>query len=413
MERPSRSTGWLTAGSIGSLGGATGLLALGGSGLVITLGVLGLLGGFTLAAAAVLNRFFMRPSTRPAGDAQAGTVLLEGDGMVITLPDQDEHRFAAEAIRLGWTDAHGAVVIELHTGERLVLEGLAAEERHHLLHALGTASTERVMDTTIAGPYQSSQGCMRPLAAALIPMVTLGMLVAPCALIPVVIQATQSLMAGALASGVLTLGATAIAMGLLATAAFGMVRFYRPRRVRVGTDGLRISATLGSRFIRYGEISEVRTEEGAVVLGSKTGPDRVLVGGEPALAIRIREAMEAQRERHSSGVRVELLDQGERAPEAWRSDLARLTQSAGRYRDRGLDAQQLAEVVEDPTCAPRRRVAAAFALSQGEPDEPARRRVRIAAEACADDQLRMALEEAGRGELSERRLRHCCYDPET
>ncbi|MBW2453773.1 MAG: hypothetical protein JRI68_04655 [Deltaproteobacteria bacterium] len=416
IERPTRSARGLTVASIGSLGAAAGLLAIGaGTGLAWagTLGAFGLLGGFTLAVAAVLNRFFMRPSTRPVGDAQAGSVVLDGDGVVVTLPDQDEHRFDGDAVRLGWTDAEGAVVIELHTGERLVLGGLAAEKRHSLLHALGTASSERVMDTTIAGPYQSSQGCLRSLAAALIPIVSLGVLTAPCALVPVVVKSAQSLMAGALATGALTLGVTAIVMGLLATAAFGMVRFYRPRRVRVGTDGVRISGTLGSQLIRYGEISEVGSEGGAVVLGSKTGPDRVLVGGEPALAIRIREAMEAQRERRSSGVRVELLDQGERAPEAWRSDLAKLAQSATRYRDRGLNTQELAEVVEDPACSPRRRVAAAFALSQGDPDAPARRRVRVAAEACADDQLRLALEEAAQGELSDRRLRRCCYDPQT
>jgi hypothetical protein len=278
-----------------------------------------------------------------------------------------------------------------------------------LLKALGTASSERVMDTTIAGPYQSSQGCLRLVAAAFIPMVSLGVLTAPCALIPVVIKAAQSLMAGQAATSALILGMTALAMGVLATAAFGMVRFYRPRKVRVGTDGVRISGTLGSRLIRYGEIAEIKSEGMAVVLQSHDGPDRVLVGAEPALAIRIREAMAAQREHRSSGVRIELLDQGERTAEAWRADLSGLARGSGRYRDRGLSTAELVEVVEDPACSPRRRVAAAFALSHGEPDEPTARRVRIAAEACADDQLRQALDEAAQGQLSERKLKRC-YD---
>lgn len=61
-------------------------------------------------------------------------------------------------------------------------------------------------------------------------------------------------------------------------------------------------------------------------------------------------------------------------------------------------------MVVDPHVPAEQRIAAALALSASEAPED-RREARIAAESCADAELRAALEAAAEGKLDERRLK--------
>ena len=63
----------------------------------------------------------------------------------------------------------------------------------------------------------------------------------------------------------------------------------------------------------------------------------------------------------------------------------------GSYRDRAMPAiEELWKMVEDPACAPDRRVAAATTL-RGALDDDGRTRLRVAAEATAAPRVRIAL----------------------
>ena len=55
-------------------------------------------------------------------------------------------------------------------------------------------------------------------------------------------------------------------------------------------------------------------------------------------------------------------------------------------------------MVVDPAAPAARRIAAAVALSSSAPED-ARRKARIAAQACADERLARALERAAEGEI--------------
>src|SRR6185312_1710914 len=97
-------------------------------------------------------------------------------------------------------------------------------------------------------------------------------------------------------------------------------------------------------------------------------------------------------------VDLDRLERGGRTVAAWRDDLASLLGESEDYRKRGLSAADLGALIEDAAAPVERRVAAAVALGARQRDE-ARRRVRIATQAAADDDLRLALERAAEGEI--------------
>jgi hypothetical protein len=82
--------------------------------------------------------------------------------------------------------------------------------------------------------------------------------------------------------------------------------------------------------------------------------------------------------------------------------LASLIRAAG-YRTGAVTARDLAAVIEDATLSAEHRVGATLALQAADPEE-ARAHARLAAAACADKDLRVALEQAAEGELDEEQL---------
>jgi hypothetical protein len=201
----------------------------------------------------------------------------------------------------------------------------------------------------------------------------------------------------------------------------------------VGADGVAIEARHRRRFVPYAEIDRVaRAEHGVIVDlrdGSRLdlpvqarilqplpgGPEPVagVAGGHEALhrrellLSRIHDAIEA-----SSGgaavARLDVLDRKDRPVDAWRDALRALFDRMGSYRGPHLTAEQLLNVVADARVVPERRVAAAVALSASD-DRELRRRVRITASACADDDLRAAIEHGAEGEIDETALERVRY----
>ncbi len=85
-----------------------------------------------------------------------------------------------------------------------------------------------------------------------------------------------------------------------------------------------------------------------------------------------------------------------------RAHLAGLMDTSG-YRAGAVTARDLGAVIDDATLSAEHRVAATLALRAAEPEE-ARTRARIAAAACADGELRAALDRAGDGEIDDGQL---------
>ncbi|MDB4928164.1 MAG: hypothetical protein JWM10_648, partial [Myxococcaceae bacterium] len=85
----------------------------------------------------------------------------------------------------------------------------------------------------------------------------------------------------------------------------------------------------------------------------------------------------------------------------WREALdAVAADTRGGYRGAARDVERVARVLEDPAALAEQRTGAAYVLSS-HPDAALHERVRIAVDACACTNVRVAIDRAGAGELDE------------
>jgi hypothetical protein len=108
-----------------------------------------------------------------------------------------------------------------------------------------------------------------------------------------------------------------------------------------------------------------------------------------------RRIEDAQNTRGSAGSVLEALDRRDRPYDEWIASLSNIMDVA-HFRSAAANVDQLLRVVEDGSVDPGRRIGAALAARSHDDDAP--NRIRIAAAACADDEMRAALEKAAEGE---------------
>lgn len=183
--------------------------------------------------------------------------------------------------------------------------------------------------------------------------------------------------------------------------------FSRMKKVIVtcGEEGIHIKRVLlGSRFVKYDEITSIAASFGKVVtmhVGCTTYHFE-LPSGEDARAM-----IEDVRQR-ASMPKVEgggenlgaILARGGQSIEAWMDAIRRQASPGDGYRSQHLSEDRLWAVLEDPSADPTARVAAAIALrtsvGRGAPPEvrvQLDQRVRVAASSTAFPQVRGALEQ--------------------
>lgn len=225
-----------------------------------------------------------------------------------------------------------------------------------------------------------------------------GALVALVGLLGSVHSVAEQVMAGLSLSS-----ATAFASAAVwAVAAVVAARLLNRRQVVVGNDGIRIDGALRRKFVPFDQIARIeQTKAGRVVVHLQDGGSVKLaeVKSGPGLAARIRLAL-AQRGRTAPVAGTEQLRRRGRTSQEWAGALTQ-GEGEGSYRATGLRFEDLGALVADPAVSPELRVAAGVALSG---DEQGRRRVALAADACADRDMQAALEAAAEGEISERAL---------
>jgi hypothetical protein len=184
--------------------------------------------------------------------------------------------------------------------------------------------------------------------------------------------------------------------------------------VTAGADGMRLSPALGrARFISYGQVraidasgTNVRIELASSetvsvcfgpVAGFEWAGSTVLADQARTLVARVRERMQARAAAVPSRVAATLARAG-RTTEDWIADIRRTTDGSASFRVTAMPAHVLLAVVEDETAAPDARAGAAVALRHASLDLASRDRMRIAAEACAEPNLRVALEAVARAD---------------
>jgi hypothetical protein len=185
--------------------------------------------------------------------------------------------------------------------------------------------------------------------------------------------------------GVLSLAA------YVAFAATGPFLFRKASRVAVGVDGVHVHGTSRARFFAYRDLDSARANGSALELVRR---------GKVVLRLQLHGEDAARREAVLARINANVARarEGRTAvaaqivASASRDDLARVAGGAGDYRAATLTREQLWALVEGPEIEASARKAAAEALVLAG-DGAERARLRVAAEHCAEPQVRVALRE--------------------
>lgn len=178
----------------------------------------------------------------------------------------------------------------------------------------------------------------------------------------------------------------------------GMRRAFRAPEITVGDDGVLVKRNLLRRFVPRSEISLVSAAHGRGLVIERTDGERIVVAGsliDDARRSAIGRVIEERAgPRAASADRLAHYDRAGRDVAAWREHLARAMQQ-GSYRENAATVDEAVAVLRSAQASAEQRIGAALALRvAGEPKE----RIRVAAEAAADERVREALDAVAEAE---------------
>jgi hypothetical protein len=180
----------------------------------------------------------------------------------------------------------------------------------------------------------------------------------------------------------------------------------RPPSFEVGADGLSIRRAFGPRFIPFSDLASVDPGPASLTLRFRNGRSellRVPAGDHQqveALAHRLRLGIAAESE-EGGAARTALLSRERRSVGEWRASLRAMLVGDAGYRRAPLTIDELDRALTSAGTSNEVRLAAALGLRAIDaPDAAAR--IRIAAEACAQPRVRVALQRVADEEEAER-----------
>jgi hypothetical protein len=325
-----------------------------------------------------------------------GVVVIDEAGVEIEMGGV-RPRFARTDIASGWTErfrtGEDDVVLQMRSGTIVRWRAANAEEVLRALEAAGVAPNQRAVTLRLGVAENSGMRMVMIFLALILGILTVFFLLFAAALITEV-------------KGQLP-GSAIFACVPPALGYFGLWAVLHPlvtATVRIGTDGVAVERLWRKRFVPRAEIRNVSASGKDIDITVRSGKGVVLPVSSPdeaaIVARRINEALADRGDAAAEVVQTQL-DRRGRAIGAWLREVRALARGTGGYRDTTLDRDELAAVVEDGAAPAERRIAAAAALAS---NEAGKKRVRIAAEACADERLRAAIEEAAEEEIAAARI---------
>lgn len=358
-----------------------------------------LMGFIPLAAFALCLVTALLPRLRLVGPTP-GTVAIEKGKLTLGVDREGESHewtFARAELTRGFR-TEDEVRLETRRGETLVLGVDSGAAGEAVLGALGLDARRRVLEVPIAN-IASRVPLGNTLAWVMLVLLSPGVLILPVLLLT---------MGPSMSGSAFALGwALLVLLGL-----GGCIGGLRQRRVAVGMDGLVFRRFLRTRFYPYGAVTSVVHSTAGVLVTLSSGRSLHLrtrgfwsasAADEAALALFERiDTARAAASGHDVRAMLPLLARRARPAGEWRAHLESLT-SAASYRTGAVTARDLAAVIEDPSLSAEHRIGATLALHAAEPAE-AFTLARIAAAACADEELRTALGQAAEGEVDEEQV---------
>ncbi len=322
--------------------------------------------------------------------ATAGTLTIRRDGMHVARGDERVALPVGE-VGAGWVvpGASGASVEFLQgNGDVWSVALPSSEVGHAALAAAGIDHRKRAVRILLGGRWD---GLGYGIATVLF----------------VLLQGAPMFVLFVLLAHLDAVATTALAVGLLAAASLLGARLLGPAEVTVGADGVSWKRGFSHGFVAFRELASVSTWHGNDIALRKHSGAMVLITHsrrDPARAAGVVELIRAAMIRASDGgsATLSLLGREGRSVDAWREALRALVQG-GAYRVAGLTRDDLERALSNPEVTSEQRLGAAMALmATGAPESATR--VRVAADACADDSLRAALHEIAHDEYDEHTL---------
>jgi len=189
-------------------------------------------------------------------------------------------------------------------------------------------------------------------------------------------------------------------------------RKVRPTWIQIGADGVMLQGAFRKRFFSHADIVQARpvTKLGvsldrSVEITLRNGRKHLFPASNEAEAAVVCDRLRAAQAVAAGQERARLLDVLARAGRpvtAWKEALGSLVVKSG-YRAAGHDLEAVMRVVEDVAAPLEQRVAAALA-ARPHGGEAVEKRIRIAAAACVEPRVRVALEKASAGALEDEAL---------
>lgn len=366
--------GWLPGGVI------DGAVAV--AGVLVALGIM--MAPFSVVLSVLATSVGFPFPQRGKISAEPGGALVERYGRRSWIPRER----IADGILL---PGHSRPRVELRLADGQVVSAEVEDEDQgqRLLAALGIGPERRRAEVALGSPNrQLAAGCLG------MPFAMIGWLMLLVAVLPrEVFEHAFTGLGWAVAFLLTTLG---------------LWRVARPGRVVVGSDGVRIHRLFSEIWMPYAELDQVKVKERTLTLFGRGRAQTVEVRTPMpdvalGLADRIEQAMALRGGAQEAGVGAAALERRGRPLAAWREAVRALLAHDAGYRAAALTPEDVMSVLGDPEAPREQRIGAALALrAAGHPEAP--QRIRIAADASADEPLRHALEQAADEALEEAAL---------
>ncbi len=335
---------------------------------------------------------------------QGGLLVVEPDRIVIERPRVKRGIWRSRILQ-GYLIEPNTLGLVLVEGEELRFDLESRADAEAALAELGLEATARPLSVPIVSPADEGSPGGRVFGLlALLGLAPLALAAGAASLVGV-----MRLLAGAGRA----FPFDSLAFFFVSTVlTYLLFRYFSPRAATIGVDGITIDQPLGKRFVPFAQLAAIDEDDKGVVLTTRDGervPLSVSFGKiapfaadgsterRAAIVDRIRQARARSGDGKLDEAKLARLDRAGRSISQWSQSLAQ-AKTAG-YRVESFEADELVRVACDPEASPERRVGATLALRERESPEIAR--VRVAAGACVDEDLRHALEAAAEGEVAE------------
>jgi hypothetical protein len=176
-----------------------------------------------------------------------------------------------------------------------------------------------------------------------------------------------------------------------------LTHYFASKGIVLGADGMTISRPFSAQFVAWERVKRAYWSVGTFIVELRDG-DPLVFNTMAIDTARLIEAELAQRTRQGDSS-LSALDRAGRSLDEWKAALHQLTDDEGDAAYRGINIPRAAleEVVVDANAPVERRLGAAIAL-RAKGEEHAER-IRVAAEASANEHLRIAFDKIAEGDV--------------